>query len=71
MTLNEIKKALYKDKPLAYLTENRVDTSGEKLHGYTAILNNNRQVYFYIPESEHTDQFDEGMQAQLLIRWLV
>lgn len=64
MDLNEIKKALYKEKPMAIKTgfEHR-----DYVH-YVAQLSGKRIVQFEIPISEAT--FESNVPAQLLIRWI-
>lgn len=62
MNLTEIKKALYKEKPIA-----RLSFTHEKYVQYIAKLGN-IDIVFEIPKSEH--EFDEQVPAQLLIRWI-
>ena len=64
---NEIKKALYKEKPIAF-----IDGSDETYTYYkTDVLINGirKEIKFEIPNSENVDFKDEE-PAQLLIRWL-
>ena len=67
----EIKKALYKEKPVA----NKVaDAMGYDL--YVAVLSTGENVEFKVPNNEIKDSegniiIKEQEPAQLLIRWLV
>lgn len=63
-TNNEIKKALYKEKPIAIKT---AFEHKDYVH-YVAELSGKRIVQFEIPHSEAN--FDKTVPAQLLIRWL-
>jgi len=66
MELNEIKKALYKEKPLA-----KVITETNEHKGYVCGLENGATVYFHVPLSEMGEnEFDDEISAQLLIRWI-
>lgn len=72
MTNTEIKKALYKEKPIAILTN--IDNDNNLT--YEAILNNSFKVIFYIPSNETVDVdgkklFEQNMDAKLLNRWIV
>ena len=64
MKLNEIKKGLYKEKPVAKLQQ---DSAGYL--SYTCTLSNSYECLFEIPHKESSD-FKEEMESQLLIRWL-
>tara|TARA_R110002074_G_scaffold324599_1_gene494944 strand:- start:1022 stop:1222 length:201 start_codon:yes stop_codon:yes gene_type:complete len=64
MELNEIKKALYKQKPIAKLQQK----SAGYLN-YTTKLENGFYCLFVIPNKE-AENFEEEMDAKLLIRWL-
>lgn len=68
MKLNEIKKALYKEKPVAYLDASKSEHSD--ISYYTAVTGSNEQIYFEVPKHE-SEGFAETMQAQLLIRWII
>lgn len=66
MELNEIKKALYKQKPIAYLRHTL--SNGSKTYGATF---ENGYVRFFVPVEEMGDTvFGEEMPSQLLIRWI-
>lgn len=64
--MNEIKKALYKEKPVA------VFQSIEKgIVSYAAILNDNSIVRFEVPFKDMGETpFLLNMEARLLIRWI-
>lgn len=71
MTNTEIKKALYKEKPIALLTnkENNGDLT------YESVLENNFKVIFKIPVAETINSdgkclFENEMDAKLLNRWI-
>lgn len=66
MELNEIKKALYKEKPQA-------NFSHAKRDGLTYVTKLGKDIlYFIVPLSEIQDGvFEQKMPAQQLIRWLV
>lgn len=65
-TIDEIKKALYKEKPIAIRSYTNL-----KFYGYTAILKDQTVVKFIIPISEMGDlRFGNTEQSQLLIRWI-
>lgn len=63
MEKNEIKKALYKEKPFAV----RTAYEGDYTH-YVTQLKTNEIIEFHVPKSEST--FEDEVPAQLLIRWL-
>jgi hypothetical protein len=63
--LNEIKKALYRQKPKSNLTV-RTNT-GLK---FKCKLENDQVINFYVPLSEITEHHVDGVDAQLLIRWI-
>lgn len=69
--IGKIKKALYKEKPIA--RQPTIDTDSLKDYVlYAAILADGTHVAFEIPNSEYSpDVFGDEMPAQLLIRWLV
>lgn len=73
MTKNEIKKALYKEKPDAVKGVMGVDGDGvTKAYSYISKLKDGTKLTFIIPAEEHDeDKFENPMPAQLLIRWLV
>lgn len=64
MNTTEIKKELYRQKPMARQTA----FVGDYTH-YVAQLSDLTIVQFYIPNIEST--FEKTVPAQLLIRWLV
>lgn len=67
MTINEIKKALYKEKPKALF----VSASNVSLT-YMCFIKEMYQIYFYIPHNDIGDaKFGIEMPAQQLIRWIV
>ena len=66
MDINEIKKALYKEKPTAF----KVFT-GNIAYQYYAELQDGNKIYFEVPVSDMGDMlFNETEQAQLLIRYI-
>jgi hypothetical protein len=70
LDVNEIKKALYREKPSAFL--DNVSKEEDPVHTYEAWLENDTHLLFKIKESEMGEnKFDKKEQAQLLIRWLV
>ena len=66
MNVNEIKKALYREKPTAHRL-----LVGTKETTYCTRLDNDVVVGFAVPIEEITDSFTETMNAQLLIRWII
>lgn len=67
MEKNEIKKALYKQDPMAYLV---VIKKGNL--NYATKLEDNTTVLFEVPVSDIGDAgFFSEMSAKLLIRWIV
>ena len=70
MTTTEVKKALYKQKPIA----NYVGYEDESLI-YEASLNDGTVIHFEIPYEESRTEdniaiFQKEEPAQLLIRWI-
>lgn len=65
MELTEIKKSLYKEKPIA----TRIFFNTKRAI-YACKLDNGMQVNFKVPQSEMSEGFSEKMEAQLLIRWI-
>jgi hypothetical protein len=67
MELNEVKKSLYKEKPVATFTQ--------ILKGicyYETSLQDGTKVFFSVPHSDMGDaSFTVEMNAQLLNRWIV
>jgi len=71
MTATEIKKELYKQKPVAKQTAIYRD-GGSK--DYETILASGQVVKFHVPfvdQGEDFKKFSKEMEAQLLIRWLI
>lgn len=69
MEKNEIKKALYREKPLA----KRVENTGrdEYYYLYHTIILGNKDIFFKVPISDMGDNlFDSEISAQFLIRWV-
>lgn len=64
MTTDNIKKALYRQKPTAV----RTNYQGEYVH-YVTQLDDYSIIQFEIPSQEAT--FGNEVPAKLLIRWLV
>lgn len=64
---NEIKKTLYREKPIAYLDASKSEHSDTSY--YSAVTDSNEQIYFEVPKHESVG-FTETMPAQLLIRWI-
>lgn len=71
MNINEIKKALYKEKPIAKATRSISYTQdGELGQEYLADCSLGR-VRFVVPMKDKSlEGFKSEEQAQLLIRWL-
>lgn len=69
---NEIKKALYKEKPIAiraFIVPDK--TTGEIFHHYRTKLKDGTQVKFKVPTHDMGNfVFDYKMASQLLIRWM-
>lgn len=63
MELNEIKKSLYKEKPIAV----KSGFKGDYSH-YVTQLKNKKVIEFHVPLSE--SEFENQVPAQLLIRWI-
>lgn len=67
MNKNEIKKALYRQKPTATLT----DYKGDYKH-YVTQLEDKSIIEFHVPISDMGDaEFGSTMESHLLIRYLV
>ena len=65
-SLNEITKELYKKKPWAYL-----QNEDNGIHTYKTVALG-ESISFSVPRSEMGDNiFDDRIEAQLLIRWIV
>jgi hypothetical protein len=83
LSLNEIKKALYKQKPLAKFEHCMKDARGLHLLYSCEIIDETdsryepyfaavKTLFFRVPVEDIQDAvFDAGMHAQLLIRYLV
>ena len=68
MDINEIKKALYREKPNAFLNSPETD----EIWKYRAWLADGTLINFEVPISDMGEnKFEELESAQLLIRWLV
>lgn len=68
MDINEIKKALYKEKPTAFLNSHETD----EMWKYQAWLADGTLINFEVPISDMgQNKFKEVESAQLLIRWLI
>lgn len=67
MTLTEIKKALYIEKPIAKFINIK-----KEIAYYISELNNGEKVFFKIPVSDMGDgDFLSNMPAQHLNRWIL
>jgi hypothetical protein len=67
MSLNEIKKSLYKEKPKADF----VRIKKGKAY-YAAVINQSQYIGFEVPVEDMGDaEFCDTMDAQLLIRWIM
>ena len=76
MNKNEIKKALYKEKPIAKRTDrntsDRMINSTPPYDRYVAYLNSGDKAIFSIPHYEQGENlFKDTEPSQLLIRWLI
>lgn len=74
MEKSEIKKALYKEKPIAKYngTKNSLSYPVISSDGYATKLNDGTDVFFLVPHKEMGENhFEKEMPAQLLIRWMV
>jgi hypothetical protein len=66
MEKNEIKKALYKEKPTAVKLS---EFEGHWL--YKTVLGNGETIQFSVPITEMGEnEFEDQLPAQLLIRWI-
>lgn len=74
-TLNEIKKALYKEKPIATTIGDGIIISSDSqitAREYTAKLEDGTDLKFTVPYLDMGDVgFEKELPAQLLIRWLI
>lgn len=72
MEKNDVKKALYREKPVAKHMMNGQDETSGKYRWYCTAINDGTVVAFKVPESEMGEGlFESEVPAQLLIRWLV
>lgn len=70
MEINEIKKVLYKEKPIARTNVN-LSHNGETVAKSYLATGSLGDHYFKVPLSEMGETpFEDEMPAQLLIRWL-
>lgn len=70
MDKNQIKKVLYKEKPIAKLIEVYKDVNNVVWHEYKAIALGTT-IKFLIPDFDLPETLTNQEPAQLLIRWLV
>lgn len=66
----EIKKALYREKPMAKLQTLMTDELRDYVQ-YITTLTDGTYVVFQVPLNEYSDTFTNPMEAHLLIRWIV
>lgn len=67
MTNNEVKKALYKEKPIAF----QVFKDEQRASYICSLSNPNGEVLFNIPLSDAVGaNLQDTMPSQLLIRWI-
>lgn len=70
MNTNEIKKVLYKEKPVAILCKPFLG-SNNQVKNYRASTSLGI-IYFTVPFSEMGEKiFEDELPSQLLIRWMV
>lgn len=70
MDLNQIKKDLYKQKPLAYRIADGIDEKIGVFSLYRAKCTDHT-VLFTVPRSDMGDHpFEDKVEGQLLIRWI-
>lgn len=70
MELNEVKKILYKEKPIAYAYRTAGERNGKMCSLYIAKTSIG-EIKFMIPFDERPEGgFKNQEQAQLLIRWI-
>lgn len=71
MTTNEIKKLLYKEKPMAHLVDSDNEMTIYRAWVGKGEYDATTYVYFHIPFAEMGEApFAEEMPAQLLNRWI-
>jgi len=67
VSLNEIKKALYKQNPIANLEYIR-----KGIAYYTSVINENDMIYFEVPCNDMGEaDFTPHMKAKYLIRYII
>lgn len=72
MKESEIKKALYREKPLAEITKDLFLVTPLDSLSYKTTLENGYDVYFNVPLKEWKEgNMVDVMESQLLIRWLL
>lgn len=69
MEINDVKKALYKEKPKAILIGKEKDRNLEIKLTYKSKLKSGKKILFKVPEDE-SEGFEKEMESQLLIRWM-
>lgn len=67
LSLNEVKKELYMEKPVARL----INTDRAKTKTYQCKICTGQLVTFSVPFTDGSGDFDDEMPAQLLIKWIV
>jgi hypothetical protein len=71
MKRNDIKKALYRDKPVARVTHDLMLVTPIESISYKTYINGD-EIYFNIPYKEYDKNImKDEMPSQLLIRWLL
>lgn len=72
MNRNDVKKALYKEKPIAKITDDLILITPIESLSYKTRLSNGYVVYFNIPLSDWPNSnMIKIIESQLLIRWLL
>lgn len=67
MEITEIKKSLYKEKPIAIKLAEK-----DNISLYKTVLNNGETITFSVSHEEMGEnKFSDNEPAQLLIRWIV
>tara|TARA_R110000796_G_scaffold159388_1_gene276161 strand:- start:1078 stop:1305 length:228 start_codon:yes stop_codon:yes gene_type:complete len=73
MEKNEIKKALYKEKPIA----KKLESSTKEIYKYSTMIGDYdykiplTEIFFDVPVSDMGDAtFEKEMEAKHLIRWI-
>lgn len=71
MTETQIKRSLYREKPMAIRYSELIILSGIKTAVYYTYLKNGTKVTYRIPCRDMGDKlFDDKVPSQLLIRWM-